>query len=91
MKWRKTGKIVINNVISRGMENEFQKAIDIADGIEEQIKIVDSELSYPRVIKLAIYTADRMKSVIPMYTGNINPKWRQYDTVIEVLKGRLNK
>jgi len=72
------------------MGKEFQKAIDIADSIEEQIKIIDSELNYKRVLRLSLYTADCMKSITPMYIGNLNPRWKQYDTVIEILKGRLN-
>ena len=72
------------------MTKEFKEAQDIANSLEEQIKIVDNELSYPRILKLAIYTADCMKAVTPMYTGNLNPSWKKYDTVIEILKGRLN-
>ena len=72
------------------MTKEFKEAQEIANSLEEQIKIVDNELSYPRILKLAIYTADCMKTVTPMYTGNLNPSWKKYDTVIEILKGRLN-
>lgn len=72
------------------MTDEFKVAVGIANNLEEQIKIVDDELDYKRVLKLAIYTADCMKAIVPMYTGNLNPKWKQLDTVIEILKGRLN-
>lgn len=72
------------------MTEEFKQAQEIANSLEEQIKIVDPDLTYPRILKLAIFTADRMKSVIPMYTGNLNPTWKKYDTVVDILKGRLN-
>ena len=49
------------------MTEEFKKSQDIANSLEEQIKIVDNELSYPRVLKLAIYTSDCMKAVTPMF------------------------
>lgn len=71
------------------MKEDFKQAQEIADGIVEQIKIVDSELSEKTVLKLAIYTAERMRSVIPMYTGNINPKWKIYDRVTGILAERF--
>ncbi len=69
----------------------FLEAIEVANGIEEQVRIVMPDgTDYDTILKVARYTADRMKSVIPMYTGNLNPKWKLYDTVILILKGRLN-
>ena len=68
----------------------FFLAAEIANSLEGQIKIVDSGLDYKRILKLAIYTADCMKAITPMYIGNLNPKWKQYDTVIKILKYRLN-
>jgi len=73
------------------LSDVYQEAVKVADGIERQVTIVmPDNTDYDTIVKVSIFTADRMKSVIPMYTGNINPKWKLYDTVIEVLKGRLN-
>jgi len=69
----------------------FQDAIKVADEIEEQVRIVmPTGTSYDIILKISQYTADRMKSVIPMYTGNLNPKWELYDKVFVILNGRLN-
>lgn len=64
-------------------------ALKMADGIIEQIKIVDNNLNDKQVLNLAIYTAHQMRSVIPMYIGSLNPKWRLYDSVIDILNSRL--
>lgn len=69
---------------------DWKLATEIADSLEEQIKIVDGELSYIRVVKLAIFTADCVKAVTPMYVDDFNLILMRYDTVIEILKGRLN-
>lgn len=67
------------------------EAVEVANGIEGQVRIVMPDgTDYGIILKVAIYAADRMKSVIPMYTGNLNPKWKLYDTVIFILNGRLN-
>lgn len=69
----------------------FIEAVEVANGIEEQVRIVMSDgTDYDTILKVARYVADRMKSVIPMYTGNLNPKWKLYDTVFIILNGRLN-
>lgn len=65
------------------------RSVKIADGIIDQIKIVDNSLSDKQVLNLAIYTAHQMRSVIPMYIGNLNPKWRLFDSVIDILNSRL--
>lgn len=74
------------------MENTtvHKEATEIATGIEEQVRIVLGEADYDTILKVSIYAADRIKSVIPMYTGNLNPQWKLYDTVVEILRGRLN-
>lgn len=79
--------IVGNNVLPA----VFLEAVEVANGIEEQVRIVMPDgTDYDTILKVARYTVDRMKSVIPMYTGNLNPKWKLYDTVFIILNGRLN-
>ena len=68
------------------------EAIKVANEIEEQVRIVmPSGTDHDTILKVARYTADRMKSVIPMYTGNLNPKWKLYDTVFSILNDRLSE
>lgn len=73
-------------------ENEvFIKAKEIANQLEDQIKIVmPSGTDYPTILKVAMFTADRIKSSVPMYIGKLNPTWELYDYVFIIINGRLN-
>jgi hypothetical protein len=64
--------------------------LEIVIGIEEQLKIVDDSLNKIQVLKLTRYMVHQMRDVIPMYTGNLNPKWKLYDEAIELAECRLN-
>lgn len=69
----------------------FNEAVEEANSIEEQVKIVMPEgTDYDTILKVAKFASDRMRSVLPLYTGNLNPKWKLYDTVFVILNGRLN-
>lgn len=69
----------------------FNEAVEVANSIEEQVRIVMPEVAdYDTILKVARFASDRIRSVIPMYTGNLNPKWKLYDTVFVILNGRLN-
>lgn len=72
------------------MTEQFKKAIIITDNLEA--KIIDMKIvnEYVSICKLAEFTAMEIREQIPMYTGNINPKWKIYDDVVAIIKGRQN-
>jgi len=67
----------------------MENAEEIASGIVEQLSSVDSTLSHKQLITISIYVADIMKTIVSMYTGNINPQWKLYCDVVEILKKKL--
>ena len=72
------------------MDAEFKKAVVIADQLETEISDMDLGLTYIEITKTAEFAAMKIREQIPMYTGNINPKWRIYDNVVALLKARVN-
>ena len=72
------------------MTEDFKKAVEIADKLESGITELHPSLSYISIAKLAEFTAMAIRQEIPMYTGNINPKWEIYDDVVAITKGRQN-
>ncbi|AEL24042.1 hypothetical protein [Cyclobacterium marinum] len=72
------------------MDAEFKKAVVIADQLETEISDMDLGLTYIEIAKMSEFTALKIREQIPMYTGNINPKWKLYDNVVALLKGRVN-
>lgn len=72
------------------MDAEFKKAVIVADQLENEISDMDLGLTYTEIAKTAEFTAMKIREQIPMYTGNINPKWKLYDNVVALLKGRVN-
>ena len=72
------------------MTEDFKKAINIADDLETSIADMDIGLEYIEIVKIAEFAAIKIREQIPMYTGNLNPKWKIYDNVVAVLKGRIN-
>ena len=82
-----------SNDANRVLPAVFLESVKVANEIEEQVRIVMPDgTDYDTILKVARYAADRMKSVIPMYIGNLNlnPKWELYDAVFSILNGRLN-
>ena len=72
------------------MSKEYKEAEEIANSLREQIaRMVGDELSSDRIAELAVYTAECMRAVAPMYSGNLNPNWVKYGTVIQILKENL--
>jgi len=69
---------------------QLEKAIVIADQLETEIRNMHLGLSYIQIAKTAEFTAMKIHEQIPMYTGNLNPKWKLYDNVVALLKGRVN-
>ena len=72
------------------MVEDFKKAINIANELEKDIIEFEKDLEYKRVRSIALFTARKIKEQIPMYMGNINPKWLIYDNVVNIIKGRIN-
>ena len=72
------------------MKKDFKKAIEIADKLEYDITKINPSLSYLSITKLAEFTAMTIRQEIPMYNGNLNPKWKIYDDVVAIIKGRQN-
>ena len=72
------------------MTKQFKEAIKVADKLEDKIAAMHLSLGYVMIAKLAEFTAMEIRKQIPMYIGNLNPKWKLYDDVIALLKGRLN-
>jgi hypothetical protein len=60
----------------------------IADQLENEIAKAGCGLTYYEVVKLSIVMAEKVKENIPMYTGNLNPKWKLWDDVVTLLKER---
>lgn len=73
------------------MTKEFTSAIETANELENKVLSLGISLTYKELLKTAKMTAEEIKSHTPMYTGNLNPKWKHYDTVIEILNGRINE
>ena len=65
------------------------KAIKIANSIEKEIKELDDTLHPNQVLHLSWHVAEKMKSVIPIYIGLLNPQWEVYDNVTQILNKRL--
>lgn len=83
---------LIHDVITRSdISPEFQKAIDIANELENDLRNCELEIDYKTILKISLFTARKIKAEIPMYTGNLNPKWALYDNVVSVIVGRLNE
>jgi hypothetical protein len=76
-------------------ETDFseQKAIYIANELENDIRNCELEIDYKTILKISLFTARKIKAEIPMYNGNLNlnPKWALYDDVVSVIVGRLNE
>ncbi|WP_370000149.1 hypothetical protein [Winogradskyella sp.] len=64
------------------------KALKIVNNIEKEIKELDNSLQPEQVSCLAWHIAEKMKSVIPIYRGLLNPRWELYDNVTEILNKR---
>jgi hypothetical protein len=85
-------QLLENAVITRSeISSEFQKAIDIANELENDLRNCELEIDYKVILKISLFTARKIKAEIPMYTGNLNPKWALYDDVVSVIVGRLNE
>ena len=71
-----------------------KKAIEIADSLEKQIKLVDEELTHLMVLKIAISVAipiaEYIKGRVPMHAGNLNSNWLAFDKAIEILNNRAD-
>lgn len=67
-----------------------QDAIDLSEGMIKQIQIINDKLTDEEAAKIAMYTTDRMLSVIPKYADKQpNAKWHLMDTVFRVLQEKL--
>ena len=64
------------------------KAIKIANNIEKEIKELDGTLKPEQVSCLSQHVAEKIKSVIPIYIGLLNPQWELYDNVTQILNKR---
>ncbi len=72
------------------MTEDFKKAVEIADQLENEINLLGVASDYIGVCTMAQFTAMAIRKQIPMYTGNLNPKWKIYDDVVAIIKGRIN-
>ena len=61
---------------------------EIADQLEKEITDAGCGLTYYEIVKLSIVTAKTVLENVPMYTGDLNPKWKLWDSVITELKSR---
>jgi hypothetical protein len=73
------------------ISDEFQKAIDLANELEQDIINCKLGVKYKTILKISLMTARKIKEQIPMYTGKLNPKWKLYNDVVSVIIGRLNE
>jgi hypothetical protein len=64
--------------------------LELVIGIEEDLRIADDSLNKIQVLKLTRYVIHQTRDIIPMYIGNLNPKWELYDKAIELAESRLN-
>ena len=72
------------------MTEQFEKAIQRADDLETKVIYMKVAKDYTDVCKITEFAAMAIRQEIPMYTGNINPKWQIYDDVVAIIKGRKN-
>jgi len=70
--------------------NDKDKSVIIANSIEDDIASMHMKLSYLQIVKLALLIAKKILAEIPMYTGELNPKWAIYNFTVELLNSRLN-
>ena len=72
------------------MTEDFKKAVEIADQLEAEINLLGVASDYVGVCTIVQFTAMAIRKQIPMYIGNLNPKWKIYDDVVAIIKGRIN-
>ena len=63
--------------------------IDNADQLENKIAKLQCQLTYEEIVEVALMTAEEVKSNVPMYDGELNPKWKLWDDTIKALKTRI--
>lgn len=68
--------------------DKMEEANKIADQLETKITEVGCGLTYYEIVKLSKVMAMKVRENIPMYTGNLNLKWKLWDDVICLLNGR---
>ena len=67
-----------------------QKVVKIVEDLMNTIYNIDPTLSVEKAIEFAIFTCMEVRNVIPMYTGNLNPKWELWENVrLELQKRKL--
>jgi len=71
-------------------DKEFKEAEKVADELEDKIAAMHFSLEYVQIAKLAEFAATEIRTQIPMYIGNLNPKWKLYNYVVALLIGRVN-
>ena len=71
-------------------DKEFKEAKKVADELEDKIAAMHFSLEYVQIAKLAEFAATEIRTQIPMYIGNLNPKWKLYNYVVALLIGRVN-
>lgn len=70
------------------MTEDFKKSLHIADRLFQSIAMMDILEDTRDIYKMAKFTAIKIRDEIPMYTGNINPKWKIYDDVVALLNDK---
>ncbi len=81
----KSQRIVIKTLNNT---DKMEEANKIADQLEDEIAKKGYGLTYTQIVGLSELTAMKVRENVPMYTGNLNPKWKLWDDVIALLKGR---
>ena len=71
-------------------ESQLEVCKSIADDLERQFGNLDLPLEYIDIVKVSLVAAKAIQKQIPMYVGNLNPKWANYELTIKLLEGRLN-
>lgn len=66
-----------------------KEAVLLADTLEKEAWVSLEKFNYVENLKIALKVAERIKDVIPMYIGELNPKWKIYDEAIKILKRRI--
>lgn len=67
------------------MTDESTSPEQIAEQIIDEVRQLNPELNSEQVIKFSYYVCCKITSEIPMYVGNLNPKWEKFEKAKEII------
>lgn len=60
------------------------------NNLENEIAELHCGLTYQEILKVAIFTAKKVKNSVPMYTGGLNLTWQTWNEIQKELEKMLS-